>query len=128
VWTLDVAVMCGESCLFRLQGPDLVGTVKETQEMLRELADDPEAGKKGFVSDMVVVFQLPSTAPARQEGYEFREFNFSAWADEQSAYNWYKNSTAHKRIVQQYYNAGLHSFSALLARLKAPTEAPLRYG
>lgn len=109
------------------QGPDLVGTVRETQEMLRELATDPQAGEKGFVTDMVVVFQLPNDSPAKKAGYEFREFNFSAWADEKSAYDWYKNSAAHKRIVQDYYNAGLHSFSALLARLKAPEESPLRW-
>ena len=105
----------------------MVGTVQQTQQMLQEIASDPDAGKKGFVSDMVVVFQLPPHAPARQLGYDFREFNFSAWENETAAYNWYKNSAAHKKIVKDYYNAGLHSFGALLARLKAPPEAPVRW-
>lgn len=96
--------------------------------MLTELINDPESGKKGFVSDMVAVFRLDANSPARRNGgFQFREINLSAWADEKSAYEWYKTSSAHKEIVHNYYNGGLDSFSALLARLKAPEEAPMRW-
>ena len=36
-------------------------TSTSTKAMLEELDNDPEAGKKGFVSDMVVLFPLEKT-------------------------------------------------------------------
>lgn len=106
---------------------DLAATVLGTKEMLKELANDPESGDKGFVTDVVCVFKLDSNTPAGKAGYEFREINFSAWADDKSAYNWYKNSNAHKEIVNKYYNAGLANFSSMLGRLKAPEDTPIRW-
>ena len=37
---------------------DIMYTSASTKAMLEELHDDPEAGAKGFVSDMVVLFPL----------------------------------------------------------------------
>lgn len=37
---------------------DIMHTTQSTKKMLQELINDPEAGEKGFVSDMVVMFPL----------------------------------------------------------------------
>jgi hypothetical protein len=96
--------------------------------MLKELIEDPEAGNKGFVNDLVVIFEVPRTSPAYREGkYSIREVNLSGWASEAAAHAWYKNSPTHREIVKKYYGAGLHDFSALLASLKAPPGKPMRW-
>ena len=51
-------------------------------------------------------------------GFRVREVNLSAWTSEKAAYNWYKNSPAHKEIVSQHYGGGLENFTPLLASLK----------
>ena len=96
--------------------------------MLKELIDDPNAGDKGFVHDLVAIFEIPKTSPLYREGkYSIREVNLSGWTSEAAAYNWYKNSPAHKDVVKKYYNGGLEDFSALLAQLKPPEGRPLRW-
>ena len=60
-------------------------------------------------------------------GYFVREVNLSAWTSEQAAYQWYKNSPAHKEIVQQHYGGGLENFTPLLASLKPSEDRPIRY-
>ena len=120
-----IAVVC--SYQFVLKGPDFPETIHQTKIMLDELGADKESGNKGFVSDMVVVFKLKEDSPAKKNGYDFREINFSAWTDDEASLNWYKQSQAHKDIVHDYYNAGLTSFSALLGRLKPDPETPLRW-
>ena len=103
-------------------------TARSTRNMLRELIDDPHAGEKGFVCDLIAVFRLPSNSSATTEGgYTIREINLSAWADETAAHNWYKNSPGHKDIVKSYYGSGLTDFSSVLTRLQVPPELPTRW-
>lgn len=111
-----------------INGMDVAETAESTRLMLKELIDDPAAGEKGFVHDLVAIFEIPKSSPSYYEGkYSVREVNLSGWTSEAAAYNWYKNSPAHKEIVKKYYNAGLEDFSALLAQLQAPPHKPMRW-
>lgn len=130
---------------------DHVRTGTATRDMMWELINDPEAGKKGFVADTVAIFPLytggarsvmpgaealdylrdyvnPSDEQIGRENiYKFREINLSAWSSEKAAYNWYKNSAAHKKIVKEYHNGDLQEFSAMLATLAPPPNKPIRW-
>ena len=110
-----------------ISGKDLVETAESTRLMLKGLVEDEDAGRKGFVTDIVAIFEIPRTSPAYTEGkYGIREVNISGWVDEAAAYEWYKSSAVHKNIVKKYYAAGLEDFSALLSQLKAPENKPMR--
>lgn len=130
---------------------DHIRTGTATRDMMWELINDPDAGKKGFVADTVAIFPLESggarpLAPgadvmdflrsivnpaADKEGrtsrYKLREINLSAWSSEKAAYDWYKNSAAHKKIVKEYHNGDLQEFSAMLATLVPPPSRPIRW-
>ena len=53
----------------------------------------------------------------RDTNYTFREVNLSSWASEEAAYTWYKNSTAHKKIVKAYNNGDMLGFSTMIGTL-----------
>jgi hypothetical protein len=124
---------------------DYVRTSAATRDMMLELADDPEAGQKGFCADVVAVFPLSDNGAKPAFGnkltlseitklpevpknyYEFREINMSGWTSQAAAHNWYKNSSTHKQIVKDYHNGGLHEFSSMLATLVAPENKPIRW-
>lgn len=130
---------------------DHIRTGTATREMIWELINDPDAGKKGFVADTVAIFPLsaggarpvaPGVDPleylnsildpaadieGREATYKHREINLSAWASEKAAYDWYKNSPAHKKIVKEYHSGELREFSAMLATLVAPPNRPIKW-
>ena len=53
---------------------DYATTALSTRNMLLELAGDPEAGARGFVSDVVAVFPIAEAgAQPRSDGFAVRE-------------------------------------------------------
>ena len=107
---------------------DYARTGSSTSRMMDDLAADPEAGKKGFVSDLVAVFPLEGKdekGEYNENAYTFREVNFSSWASEEAAHDWYANNAHHKSIVKEYHNGGLNEFSAMLATLEP--KKPIRF-
>ena len=81
------------------------------------------------MSDLLAVFPLRGhkNKDGTPSPYTFREVNLSSWTDEKAAYDWYKNSTAHKRIVSAYYGGGLHSFGSMLGQLVPREGKPIRW-
>ena len=107
---------------------DYARTGSSTSKMMEDLLDDEEAGKKGFVSDLVAVFPLEGKdekGEYNENAYTFREVNFSSWASEEAAHDWYANNARHKSIVKEYHNGGLNEFSAMLATLEP--KKPIRF-
>lgn len=127
---------------------DLIHTTTATRDMMLELRDDPESGKKGFVSDMVAMFPILSTGGGKphtifhpnsllaavgyqqtEPPYRVREVNISAWASEKAAHDWYVNSAVHQQIVQDYRggSSSLKQFSTMLATLQSSPDKPIRW-
>lgn len=106
---------------------DYQQTCASTRDMMQDILDDPEAGEKGFVMDLVALFPLNRSPMKEHFGYDYREFNFSAWTSEKAAHDWYKTNQSHKQIVKKYYNANLNDFSALIASLVPHSERAIRW-
>jgi hypothetical protein len=55
------------------------------------------------------------TFPHRYSG--IRQLNLTAWASDAAAHNWYVNNADHVKLVRDYREGRLSSFSSMLARL-----------
>jgi hypothetical protein len=116
---------------FTCAGADLIKTSTTTVNMLHDLASTPD---QGFVGDVVAEFPHFIGKEEHEQaqwgaifGYadDYRQFNFSAWKDADSAHVWYRKNQAHKDIVKHHRTRELRTFSASLAPL-LPAR-PIRY-
>jgi len=113
-----------------LEDDDLLRTTTSTRDMMNEISADSAAGEKGFVSDVVALFPLFGESGKRGQGvkYTYREINLSAWTSAQAAHEWYRNSPAHKKVVNDYKGReNFTSFSAMFATLAASPQRPIRW-
>eukprot|EP00939_MAST-03C_sp_MAST-3C-sp1_P002981 g2981.t1 len=111
-------------------------TNMHTYRMVQSLAADPEAGKKGFVSNVISEFHGVATSTS-ETGEEIktpmvRQVNLSAWASAKSAHDWYVGNRTHRDIVKMLKNGksghgALSSFSSLLAHLSPTPGHPTRW-
>ena len=78
-----------------MQDCDWLQTNMHTYRMVKHLANDPRAGEKGFVTDVICEFWSPfkkgeSQYKKDEERRHIRQVNLSAWTDPKSAHDWYR--------------------------------------
>ena len=114
---------------------DWLTTNMHTYRMIESIANDPKAGSKGFVSQVIAEFhrKIPVKGdPKNKLRRVVRQVNLSAWASAKSAHDWYVASRAHRDIVTMLKSdrmglGGLSTFSSLLAHLSATPGHKMRW-
>ena len=76
-----------------MQDCDWLQTNMHTYRMVKHLANDPRAGEKGFVTDVICEFWSPlkkgqSQYKKDEDRRHIRQVNLSAWTDPKSAHDW----------------------------------------
>ena len=103
---------------------DFIRTGEATYKMMQSLAEDPEAGEKGFVANLVAL--IPKQGPMNvTRGY--RQYNLSVWESTKAARDWYVSNEDHVKIVQKYRTQGMSSFGAMLSQLEPSPNRPIRW-
>jgi len=68
-----------------------------------------DAARKGFCGQYLAEFPADDGA--------VRQLNLTAWTDDAAAHDWYVNNAEHRKVVANYREGLLASFSSMLARL-----------
>ena len=108
-----------------------------TYQMVKHLANDPRAGEKGFVTDVICEFWSPEKKGKKadkkdEERRHIRQVNLSAWSDPKSAHDWYVASRAHADVVKMLKSekkgpGTISTFSSMLAHLTPTKGFPTRW-
>jgi len=118
-----------------LQDADWLQTNMHTYRMVKHLANDPRAGEKGFVADVICEFWSPASKKKngdKDDPRHIRQVNLSAWTNPKSAHDWYVASRAHADVVKMLKAekkgpGTISKFSSMLAHLSPTKGFPTRW-